>query len=255
MKNVYPLPVFLLVLFVWCLPSTNAQTVDFDKVVTPQDSRPKEFEDYLVQLAWNNMPENKALASKVVIAEKEVSLKKREWYEDIQGQLTFNDINVSYYLEREDINNRQDLQFFAAPPVWNVTASMNLGTVLNRKTKIDIEEQKKLIAEHDVNTQKLRVRQMVLERYEKILRAEEFLKIRKQAEDDAYETYVFLKKKFEDGDRDFEEYSRASTAYFNAQEKTVDAESNVQLAVNELEELIGIEYEKALKRRRPKNKK
>ncbi len=244
MKTLYSL-VFTIIFSV----SGWAQITDYNKIVPGEDTRPKTFEDYLVQLAWNNSPNNKIMGSNQKIAELEVDLTKREWMKNLQVQWNLNEISLS------NIIYDFDDPLFVALPIWNITATADLNTVFNRKKRIDVSKQKLEITRQNVNLLKLKTRALVLERYYEYLLSLDILKVRTEAEQDAKENQTLLKELFQDNKAKFEELSRAALAFTQAKEARISAEMEIQLSKIALEELIGMSYEEAEKYGRQYKKK
>ncbi|MFT5168856.1 MAG: outer membrane protein TolC, partial [Saprospiraceae bacterium] len=138
-------------------------------------------------------------------------------------------------------------ELFVALPVWNVTATIELGTVFNRKKKIDISKQKLEITKQNIDLLKMQVRAVVLERYYKYLTSLEILKVATEAVQDATENHILLKELFKEDKADFEELNRASLAFTNAKRSKLEAEMEIQLSKIALEEVIGVKYEEAQK--------
>ncbi len=219
--------------------STFSQTADFNKIVPGEDSRPKTFEDYLVQLAWNNSPQSKILSNEQKISELEIDLTQREWMKNLQAQWNLNEISLSNILfDFED-------PLFVALPIWNVTATVDLNTVFNRKKRIQIAEQKTEITKHSINLLKMEVRAIVLARYYAHTLSIDILKVRTEAEQDASENQTLLKELFLEDKAEFEELNRATLAYTNAKEARINAEMDIRLTRIALEEIIGIKYKDA----------
>lgn len=217
-----------------------AQVADFNKIVPGEDTRPKTFEDYLVQLAWNNGPQGKALNNQQKIAELEVDLSKREWMDNASLQWNINEISLSNIVY-------PDNDLFVALPIWNVSANIELSTIFNRKKKIDISKQKLEITKQNIDLLKMQVRAEVLERYYKYLTSLEMLKVATEAVQDATENHILLKALFKENKADFEELTRASLAYTNAKRSKLEAEMDIKLTKVALEEVIGVPYEEAEK--------
>ncbi len=230
----------LLVLIIALSFGGNAQVADFNKIVPDENTRPKTFEDYLVQLAWVNSPQSKALKSNEKIAELEIDLTKREWMDNLGVQWNMNEISLSNIIY-------PDNELFVALPIWNVTATVDLGTVYNRKKKIGITKQKLEITKQNIDLLKMKLRANVLERYHYYNLTLEILKVVTEAEQDASENYILLKELFKKQKAEFEELSRASLAYAEMKRKKLEAETEILLAKVALEELIGIKYEDAKK--------
>lgn len=217
-----------------------AQVTDFNKIVPDEETRPKTFEDYLVQLAWTNNPQSKILGHETKIAELESDLTKREWMKNLQAQWNVNEISLSNIVY-------PDNDLFVAIPIWNVTATLNLNTVANRKKEIEASKQKVEISKQSTNMLKLQLRAMVLERYHTFNSTKDILKIATEAEQNASENSSLLKELFNEGKVNFEDVTRADLAYTNARMAKVNAETDIKITKIALEELIGVKYEDAEK--------
>ena len=223
------------------------QTVDFEKVVTPVDTRAKTFEEHLVQLAWMNSPENKVLDYEVAIAREEKKIQRWDWTKDLTAQLNYNEAHFvqDFFPPPADDDNPlvQSLIF----PRFNLGARFDLGTILNYKKEKQISHLKLLIAESTVDQQKLLVRAKVLEQYKGYLGAEEIYAIRLQAEADANQSYQLAASLFKAGEAKFEEFTAAATSYFAAKESSLNAKIDIEMTRIKLEELIGVSLEAARK--------
>lgn len=213
---------------------------DYNKIVPDENTRPKTFEDYLVQLAWTNSPQNKIFGSEERIAELEVDLTKRDWMKNLQAQWNVNEISLSNIIYPEN-------DLFVALPIWNVTATVDLNTVFNRKRRIEVSEQKHEITKQSSNILKLQLRAQVLQRYLDYLLAIDLLKVSTEAEQDASENNILLLELFKENKAKLEDVNRASLAYTSAKKARVTAEIDIKLAKIALEELIGVKFEEAEK--------
>ncbi len=222
------------------------QTLDFDKVVVPEGSRARTFEDYLVQLAWMNNPANKAFDEEIKIATEEVSITKWKWTDDLDAVFNYNESHFiqDFYKNRqpEDVTT-----LFTVFPRFNFGARISLGTLINNPKERRKAEYEVKIAELERDQEKLAIRAKTLERYQSYLLANEILLTRKQAEEDSYQTYLLIKEKFRRGDSELDDHNSASTSYFNAKEKFISAKSDVKVAIIQIEEMIGIPFADALK--------
>ena len=227
--------------FLYCLNPGYAQTINFDKIVPPPETRVKTFEDYLVQLAWANHPDSKILGNEVEIARNKVTLEKKDWTNDVQASFNLNEISLSKLV----YGDRIDVPVFY--PIYNFTASVNLGAFFTRKHKIKNAQFEQQIAEEEVNVKKLEVRKEVLQRYQKHLLATELTDIRLDAEEDALQVFLLIKERFKLGDAEFEDYNKASSAYISAKEFRFEAVTEKEVSKLELEELIGVSLESARK--------
>ncbi len=229
------------------------QMIDFDKVVVPEGSRARTFEDYLVQLAWMNNPANKAFDEEIKIAEAEVSIQKWKWTDDLDAIFNYNE---SHFISdfRPDVSIENPNQLFTIYPRFNLGARIKLSTLINNPKERRKAEYEVKIKELEKDQEKLAVRATTLERYQNYLVANEILLTRKQAEEDSYQTYLLVKEKFRRGDAELDDHNSASTSYFNAKEKFITAKSDVKVTIIQLEEMIGIPFVDAQKNG-PKEKK
>jgi len=238
-----------LVVAAFMVPAVGfTQTVDFQKVVTPDGTRAKTFEDHLVQLAWMNSPENKVLDYEVAIAREEKKIQRWDWTKDLTAQLNYNEAHfVQDFFPPPTDENSDPLVQSLIFPRFNLGARFDLGTILNYKKEKQISHLKLLIAESTVDQQKLEVRAKVLEQYKTYLGAEEIYGIRIQAEQDSKESYQLAASLFKAGEAKFEEFTAAATSYFAAKESTLNAKIDIELTRIKLEELIGVSLEAARK--------
>ena len=220
--------------------TVEAQILNMDKIVPPEDVKPKEFEEYLVQLAWQNTPANRALEAVVGIYEQDKSLAKKAWMNDFSASFNLNNISLSQLIN-------PDLSIPVFFPIYNLQAGFNLGTIFSTKNRIKTAEIRKEIALYELDQKKLIIRRNVLERYSSIQSAEDVREIRLEAEKDAYDNYVLASEKFKISEVSFEELNQASGTYYSAKEASTLSEGDIRLSIVQLEELIGVPYEEALK--------
>jgi len=223
------------------------QPMDFDKVVVPEGSRARTFEDYLVQLAWMNNPVNKTFDEEIKIATEEVSILKWKWTDDLDALFNYNESHFIQDFRPEVLGEVNPNTLFTIYPRFNLGARIKLSTLINNPKERKKAEYELKITELERDQEKLAIRAKTLERYQNYLLSNEILLTRKQAEEDSYQTYLLIKEKFRRGDAELDDHNSASTNYYNAKEKFISAKSDVKVAVIQLEEMIGIPFADALK--------
>jgi len=233
----------LLISLYFSLPNF-AQTVDFDRVVTPEDMGTRDFKEFLVQIAWINSPENESLEFEKNIKELEVKTSRKDWTNDLQ--LTFN-LNETHLFPQELDPDDPIITLF---PQYNFSATLKLGRFLNLKHEIDMAKERVKIADNDINQKKLQVRMEVLKRYEEFEQQVEILKATSKAEDDASSTYILITDLFKVDKATAEDYLAASTSYHTAVEKRIRANSEMNIARLSVEEMIGISLDEARRLRK-----
>lgn len=229
----------LIWLFIWLLIIDNeecvAQQTDFNKVVPPTGSRAQNFEDVLVQLAWINNPRYNALESQKHIEREKVKIAKLSWTEGVAANFNLNQGNIQ---------PANDNIFF---PMYNFSATFNLGTILKTPYEVRNAKERERIADYEINQAKHQLRSEVLTRYRKYEASIEVLKIRTKASEDLYTSYTLVKKSFEQGNTTLKTYIEATNAYNQSLEQKLVAESNVSIALIALEEVIGVPLEEVKK--------
>ncbi|MCF8247000.1 MAG: TolC family protein [Saprospiraceae bacterium] len=221
-------------------PLSASAQFDYNQIVLPEGQRPTSFEDYLVQLAWMNSPETKILEYEKTKEEKEVDLQRMDWMNDVNFGFNINEVSLSNVLQPSPDN-------LVLYPLYQFSTSVSLGSFTTNKKKREIEEVDVLISEMEGNQHKMKIRAETLARYRKLLLAIETLKVRTSAEEDTRNVYQISQQRFKNADLDMEDMLRASEAYNNATEKRLAAETDIQLSIIGMEEMIGIKWENARK--------
>ncbi len=241
------------------LNSVNAQIINVDTLIKPISQPDAIFEEYLVQLAWQNNPGNKVFEREITIAENDVKLAKWAWTDDFIAQFNLNERNlVSQY---DSITATVPPEFLpvGSPPIdfqvgtpgvtlfprYNLTASIKLGTLFNNPKKTENARQKLEIGKHKRDQQKLEVRAAVLMAYYTYIESIEMLKIRTQAVEDSDASYKYIANLFKTGEAEFDQFNQAASNYHNSKEQQLQARSDTRLSKLELEMLIGMQLEKA----------
>ncbi len=233
----------ILLLFLLITPHfVSGQNLQYKELMVANlDSLPSTLEDYLVHLSWKNSPGNRVFQTKVNIAEDKVKVARWEWANDVRATFNLNDISVNRFTNQDDQTNN----FF---PIYNFSASISLGSIVNNPKKTKIARQEVDIYQADLEQQKLRIRAEVLRRYQEYLFYLELVKNKIEAEEDAYSAYKLVKDQFQSAEVELKDYSTASNIYHNAREATLRAKSDLEKAKISLEELIGVDLEQVLKR-------
>jgi len=216
--------------------------MDFSRVVPPLEQTPRTFEDQLVQWAWFNSPRNAIFKEQIVIA---AQRKKLTWWELLDAQATFN-LNESH-LNTSVVSNEN--LFF---PIYNFSLGVNLGAILSRPARTKIAEKERKIIELEEQQQMLKVRATVLDLYQEHELTLEVLKFKTQAAEEASSVYTLVLEQFQNDKVDYKDFAAASTNFHGADEAKAIAQTQVRKAKIALEELIGIPWDKAVKRRKKK---
>jgi outer membrane protein TolC len=213
--------------------SLCAQQTDYDIIVQPLEAKARDFSEYLVQLAWQNNPESAIALDQKVVAQETAKNIHKEWMRDIQATFNLNEANLR---SRDSSSN----VFF---PRYNFGISLNLYNATSQKTKNKIGKKNIEIADQKVNQRKLQLREETLTRYAQYKLAKLIYEKRTLAEQDIYTNYLLIQQLYKTDEKTLEEYTLASSAYYEAQESRLKADTDVQLARLSLESIIGLKWE------------
>lgn len=216
--------------------STYAQLkqVDYNKIVVPTSVKNVDLSEKLVQLAWQNMPDNGVLYNDVDIAKYNERKARWDWLNQFSIAGNYNEFNIE---------GSERSQFF---PRYNVRLSMSLGIFVDQPNNKRIATKEVHNAELNVQSQKMSVRAEVLRRYQNYLFAQEILKTQTQAMEDAHSNFLLVEQKFKNGELTMYDYSKSSTLYNSEVIRKLTAEKTVKLAIIDIEELIGVSFQDLL---------
>lgn len=231
----------------------NAQPVDTFKMKNNEipvsrlppnslDMRPVTFEDYLVQLAWQNSFELEGAKYDIEARSQEIKIAQKDWTKNLQGGFNLNEVSFPY-LKSKIEGKPFNTQTVTSYPLWNVGAGVNFGEIIMRKNKIKYAENKKKISESDLNFKKQKLKGEVLKRYQEYLSAFDIFKVRIQALDAAEAIKNQIQSLFSVNKVQFEDYNAANKAYYDALENKVKGEAEIKLKRIALEELIGTKWD------------
>ncbi len=222
-----------------------SQKPNYNEVILPQQADSQivsamglsPYEEKLVQLAWQNYPASEIYNSKVRIAEKKISLERFDWTNDVKASFNFNQRNIESGLgATEETGNNYY-------PWYNFGVSLSIGSFVHTPIKTSIAKEELDIANAYVNQQKLSIRAEVLKRYKDYQLKVELLKIRTQAQDDAYATHQLITRDFEKGAATLEEFIKSAAAYNTSVEAKLISDKDVLETKISLEEMIGVKLE------------
>jgi len=229
-----------LLLCISFVKSSDAQTVNFTDLVPEEGARAKSFEDYLVQIAWQNNQTKRKIGVQKEVAIERINLARKQWLRSLQFNAS---LSPRDQLTLATIPSGMLDPGTVIPPFLNFGMGYSLGDLFTQKNEVKIAKKEAEVFEFDLNQEMLEVRKRVLTAYQQYLGSIEIYNARKKAEDDAESTYYLLSEKFKKDKATFEEYNQASSAYHNSVEKTLQANGDIQLAKLDMEEMLGVRWE------------
>lgn len=214
--------------------TTRAQQVDYNTIILPKSARDVEFVEKLVQLAWANNPKNQNLTNLTNISNYEIKQAKSNWLNQVVITGNINEFTINPPAEPT-----QGLFY----PRYNVSAFVRVGNFFTDPLEVKIMKEQKIIAEQNINGQKLAVRAEVLRRYQTYLTNVELLKVQTEGLEDAFANFSLSEQNFKSGRSTVEAYNNALGTYNTQKSQKILAEGNVSLSKINVEELIGMRLE------------
>jgi outer membrane protein TolC len=229
------LPLFLLPLFF-----AAAQEVDYNRVIKPAAQANQDVAEKLVRLAWENYPRNKAVQAQVQIAEYDVTKMRWDWLNRITATGNLNEFTLGGGQTPEI---RARAAFF---PRYNFSISVSPGMLISMPAETRKAKETLKIAQHNVNEQKLMMRNMVLQLYQDYLMTKELLDLETRALETVTTEFELQEERFRQGKIMLEEYTGSANTYLGQQRQRLQAESAFIKSKYSLEELIGLPLEEVL---------
>ncbi len=227
----------LVVLFLTASVPLLAQSVDYNKVILPESLQVTDFGEKLVQLAWRNYPENEVLRREVSIAGYNVKQSNASWLENIRITGNINQFNID---KRADEMSDYRSTFY---PLYNFGVSITLGTFFTTPYEIRKRREEQVIAQANVNTQKLMIRNNVLRLYNGYIMMEKVYKLQSQTLLDTETAHKLAEQQFRRGEITFETYSISLKSYNDAMMLQLQSERDFRNAKLDLEQWIGMRLE------------
>jgi outer membrane protein TolC len=221
-----------LYLFILVPVCAFAQSVDYNKIIVPDQVPSISFEERLVQLAWKNHPTNKAAIQKVEMAQALKTKASWAWLDNFYVMANVNEFSGS-----TDV----DEWGRAFYPKYNLGVKLPIGTFVHTPLNSSAAKDQVLINEFEVNAKKLAVRRDVLQAIEKLRERFKIIKLRERIKEDYLLMFQDAEKKFKEGKITLEFYRGTIQAYSLQEEEIIQAQSLFNQERLALEELVGVE--------------
>ena len=217
-----------------------AQNVDYNKIILPEYTKSPDFAEKLVQLAWRNHPGNEAIRREAVAAQYAVKTSSAQWLDIFTVRGNLNEFTINRMA-----NNNTDYYYGRSTmyPRYNFGATISLGQFISIPATTKMNKERAKIAEANVNTQKLLVRNTVLKAYNEYVLREKIYKVQSQLLMDNETSHKLIEQRFKNGETNFETYSLSLTNYSNVTVGHLESERNYKNAKLDLEQLIGMRLE------------
>jgi outer membrane protein TolC len=224
-----------LLMFLLISSSALGQYVDYNKIILPENAQTSDFAEKLVQIAWRNHPDNEMFRRQVNVAGYDLKKSSVEWAEAIKFTGNLNEFVLN---PNSDIYSRA--VFF---PKYNLSATVSLGMFFSIPYNVKQNRERMMIAQTQVNSQKLLIRNQVLKSYNEYQMREKMYKIQSQIALDNETSHKLVEQKFKNGEITFEQYSMSLSAFSTTTLSQIEAEKDYKNAKLDLEQLIGMKLE------------
>lgn len=224
-----------IVFFLMMTTVSFGQAIDYNKIILPAGAQSIDFAEKLVQLAWKNNPDNEVYRREVNVAMYEVKKSSVEWGEIVSFQGNVNEFVLN---PGSDVLSRA--MFF---PKYNIRAEVTLGMLFRIPYNVKQNRERVVIAQSQLNSQKLALRNQVLRSYNEYIMREKIYKIQNQLALDSETSYKLVEQKFKNGEITFETYSTSLSSFSQIQLSQLESEKEYKNAKLDLEQLIGMKLE------------
>jgi outer membrane protein TolC len=216
------------------------QSVDYNKIILPDNAKDVSIEERLVQIAWKNNPLTAIGINNVEASEYRLKKSQWSWLDHLRVQGNLNEFTIKGR-DASDPANRSNFY-----PRYNFSLNFSLGDFVSTPLENKIARESLQNEEENIKRLKLQIRGDVLRRYLHYKTSKELYQLQKSLYDDLTEKSKLTEKKFNNGEVSLNEYNATKDRYENQQIKKINAEDSYQQAKLDLEELLGLKMEEIL---------
>ncbi|HYG40697.1 MAG TPA: TolC family protein [Cytophagales bacterium] len=230
----------LIILLIAISPVAYGQKIDYNKIILPRSAQNIDLGERLVQIAWENNPNNKIVLQEKNVAKESLRLARWSWLDNIYGVYNYNEYTNSG--AKTNVNpdpNAQNIIY----PKYNLGVRLSLGDLVSIPLRTKRAKEEVFIAEESINARKVELRSQVLVAYQNYLMTRELYRIQTEVTEDANAAFSLTENKFKDGDLTFEEYNEGLQAFNAERVRKITAENAYQLSKIRLEEIVGVRME------------
>jgi outer membrane protein TolC len=187
------------------------------------------FRIYLIQLVTEN-PEIKVADANVKIAEIDYKKAKTVPLSAVSAGANINEFVIS---------NSAAANFF---PKYNLGILIPLDIVAKSRREKQVAQQNMVIQNETRKTTTLQLKTKVLILFEDYKEKKELVRLQKISMEDEYQGYLSAQKDYADGNIEIVDLNRFYQAYLNKQADLVTRERNLNVAILQIEEQIGMDF-------------
>lgn len=214
--------------------SLFAQKTDYDKIILPEGAFSGDFAEKLVRVAWLNYPQNEIAKRNINVASEQVTQAKMQWLDIITIQGNLNEYTIK---------GTSNTNGFVAFPRYNFGATIRLGMFGDIPAEVRKTKEQLKISEAELNMQKLVFRAEVLRRYQNYLLYKELFENQVTLTENSFSGYSVAEQRFKNGEITLQDYNASLEKYNQENINQLRAETEMNIAKIDLEELLGVELE------------
>ena len=229
---------FMVSLFV--MITSFGQSIDYNKIILPDNAKDISIEERLVQIAWRNNPASAISVNNVESGKYQLKKAQYAWLNHISIQGNLNEFTIQGR-DSEDPTNRSNFY-----PRYNFGIGFTLGTFISTPLNNKIARESLQNDQEAQKQLKLSIRADVLRRYNNYKMGKELFDIQKEYYDNLAANFKLVEKKFNNGEITLNEYNNIKDRYDAQRIKKITADNSFQQAKLDLEELLGLKMEEIL---------
>lgn len=228
--------------FSMCIIHVHAQTnviESMSKINIPATYNSSEFRKKLVDEALKNNTKSKALGFQTEVTKQELKKSKVKWLDYINASGNLNEFTLNPAKQISQ-GTQQNLNFY---PRYNFGLAFSLGSIFANANDVQIAKKKINIAQTEENEEKLKLRSLVLAKFEEYVEARELLKLQVQIVSDEETGYKISEKKFRQNQMTMEDFNESAKKYNIERYKIIEIRRQIGVSRYELEGLTGSQLE------------
>ena len=216
--------------------------IDYSKIISSDTA----IRERLVFIAWQNQPTDSIYQQQIAIANENKKISKSLWMNDIFVNSNLNEYNTQIKntktttidpVSGKEITSGGGNSFF---PLFNLGITYRFGTLPKiqgevRKANADIK-----IAQHKSNADKIKLRALVLRNYEIYKTAKKHADLQNEVANDALLKFNLSEQRYSNNKITLDDLNKIKDNLNAERSKVIDAETKLNIARIDLEELLGI---------------
>ncbi len=220
--------------------TSHSQSVDYNKIILPDNAKDISIEERLVQIAWKNNPTTAMAANNVQSSA--YRLRKSQWsvLDHLRFQGNLNEFTIKGRDESDPTNR---VNYY---PRYNISLNFSLGDFVTTPLDNMIARKSYENEGESLKQLKLQLRADVLRRYLHYKTSKELYDIQKGYFDDLSAKFDLDKRKFNNGEITLNEFNGSKDRFDNQQIKKITTNEGYQQSKLDLEELLGLKLEEIL---------